>query len=558
MIKRTSLLLAGTALISGCSTFQAAHKANDKAIGAVKAAKAERGSFVSSSSQPYLVGAEVAAKKPESPLLKRQVNDKSLLPQSIQHIAGVITAQTNIPVEVTGMGSAADSGGNGSNGGKPAAGQNGKGNGSLPPPPAAFLRHASAPKRNAGSLPKIRVFYDGSLKGFLQKVDAKAGISSRVSGGAIVLFRTETKTFTIPSLPESTDSVSDIESGSGTSSAGESGGMGYAGGGAAMGAAGGVSGSSSNQSGGTTSIKTTLKTDIWKSLSRTAKTVAPGAQVAVNKALGTVTVTGTPEQIATVHQWVRGLDKSLEKQVAVTVKVYDVQLSHEQNYGFNPTVAFRNAAKTFGMSMTGAPVPQVLGGGSPMQFRSTILKTAKGDAGRLRGTSAAVQALATLGRVSTVFERSFTSLNDEEVPIQVGTKQEYPAESFSNLAANVGSSTGIIPGHVTTGFTGNFFPRIERNKVFLAARIKLSSLVNMQKIVSNGTQLEYPTTSHAEIDQTAALRSGSTLMITGYGKNSASNTHNGTGSPFMPALGGGADAQLKRNLIAIVVTARIL
>lgn len=321
---------------------------------------------------------------------------------------------------------------------------------------------------------------------------------------------------------------------------------------------GATSGAASGQSGGDTAIDTTVKTDVWKSLATTAKTVAEGARVAVNKSLGTITVTGTPDQIDAVHQWVRGLDKSLGRMVAVSVKIFDVQLTHEQNYGFNPTLAFKNSAKAFGLSLAGAPVPQLLGQQTPMSFAASILQTAKGDAGRFRGTQAAFQALATLGRVSQVYERSFIAMNDHDVPMQVGQVEQYPAESFSNLAANVGSSTGVLPGQVSSGFTADFFPRIVGNKVLLAISMKLQSLLRLETIVSNGVTLKYPTTSHTQIYQTAALRSGSTLLVTGYGEDDASNSHTGTGSPYLPILGGGADAQLKHSMIAVVVTARIL
>jgi hypothetical protein len=47
-------------------------------------------------------------------------------------------------------------------------------------------------------------------------------------------------------------------------------------------------------------------------------------------------------------------------------------------------------------------------------------------------------------------------------------------------------------------------------------------------------------------------------MVTGYQENDGDTTHNGVGSPYIPLLGGGADADLKKNLIAIIITARTL
>ena len=51
---------------------------------------------------------------------------------------------------------------------------------------------------------------------------------------------------------------------------------------------------------------------------------------------------------------------------------------------------------------------------------------------------------------------------------------------------------------------------------------------------------------------------GETLVLTGLRDQSTSMTNNGTGSPFMPLLGGGVDAQKKDTMIAVVITARLL
>lgn len=530
---RLVFLFGCTAMVSACSTFHAATQANDKALGHIKLAKAKAAgpAFVTVSSAPYLLGAEIAQPKAASPLLKLPVTYKSRLPATIRHIAGVITEQTGVPVEIGDTGGASL---------QDAVSYSGAGAGGLPPPPAALLRQTAD---TSSSLPRIRIWYSGPLKGLVDEVDAKTGLSSRISDGRLRFFRTETRTFDIPALPQTGDAKSEIQATSGST---EGGGLGSTVGGGVGSTAGGSSGTGS---GGQTSIKMESKTDIWKSLTATAKIVARGGQVVVDRSLGTVTITGTPDQVAGVREWVTGLGKSLERMVSVTVKVYDVQLSNEQNYGFDPTVAFRNAARAYGLTISGGSIPQVLGQETPGTFGATIL-----GKGHFGGTKLAFQALATLGHVSQVFERSFTALNNEQVPIQVGTNQQYPAESLATLAANVGSQTAVIPGQATTGFTGYFFPRIVGNKVLLAMNMKLQTLNDLKQI--NG--LEYPTTSHSVFDQTVALRSGSTLMATGFENSSASNTHNGTGSPYLPLLGGGADAQVKRNLIAIVVTARIL
>ncbi|MEB8513401.1 PilN family type IVB pilus formation outer membrane protein, partial [Acidithiobacillus ferriphilus] len=166
--------------------------------------------------------------------------------------------------------------------------------------------------------------------------------------------------------------------------------------------------------------------------------------------------------------------------------------------------------------------------------------------------------LATLGHVSQVFSQSRVTLNGEPAAIQVAQQTGYLAESQINQAANVGSTTGLIPGTVTTGFTGTVTPRVVGSRILLGMNMTISSLVNLKTVSSGGASIQVPTTTDTVVNQSASLRSGSTLMITGYKEADGNTTNNGVGSPFFAFLGGGGDAQVKKTLIAIVVSARSL
>lgn len=540
-----ALLLCATA-VSGCATYHKADQMDAKAKAKIADAQKHFPKVVNSTPAPYLMGPPVKVPKPQSPALHETVTLVSAQPLPLREIAGRVTDMTGIPVQVTGL-SVPDSGGLSSIPALPASDKAGKG--ALPPPPAELFNAAERRGGHSVHLPSLALRYHGSLRGLLNTVAARTGLSWRMRHGRITFFKIESRTFLIPALSGSTKSESKIIASAGASSS--SGAMG-------VGMGGEAGGSGTTSSTGSTSITNSATTDIWKGLKKTAQAVSGGATVTADASSGTLTVTGTPDQVSQVADWVHTLRDALGKQVAITVHIYNVSLSNEQNYGWKPTLAFKNAARAFGLSLAGAPVPAVSSGTTPFSFAASILNTAQGSAGEFRGTQAAVQALATLGRVSQVFSQSRVTLNGQPASIQNARQTGYLAESQISQSANVGSTTGLVPGTVTTGFTGTITPRVIGGKILLGMNMTISSLVNLKTVTSGGASIQVPTTTDTVVQQSAALSSGSTLMITGYKEADSNSTHNGVGSPYFAFLGGGADAQIKKTLIAIVVSARTL
>lgn len=103
-----------------------------------------------------------------------------------------------------------------------------------------------------------------------------------------------------------------------------------------------------------------------------------------------------------------------------------------------------------------------------------------------------------------------------------------------------------------------FLPKIVDGRILLGMNMTISNLVGIQTISSGGSSIQVPTVDSSTFQQSVKLKPGQTLLLTGYSQSQGSTTHNGVGSPYFPLLGGGADASLSRQMIAIVITARIL
>lgn len=415
--------------------------------------------------------------------------------------------------------------------------------------------------------------YSGTFKGFLDWAAAQMDVYWKYSDDKIVFFRTETKTFTLPNIPI----VSEMDSGISTNSQGGGigagsaapGGMGGAGqsissgsGGIGVGAgamgAGSMAGAGTSMSGGGyTTMTTSSKVDYWEAVEKTAKSVAgAGANVVVDKSFGTVTVTGTPMQISQVSQWIKGMTQVLSKQVGIEVKIYNVQRVTNDNYGFNPTLGMSLSAKNLGLSLQSAGAPTITSGSSPMQFGATILS------GPAQGSNIAVQALSTLGHVSQSFARSGVTMNGQMLALQSANIQNYLASSQTTTVVNAGTTTSLTPGSLVTGFTGAFLPKVSNGEIFIDFNLTISNLISLTTFSTgtgaNQSSIQIPQIASTTLQQVVGLKPGQSLVLTGFRAKEAQTSNNGTITPDNYALGGGVNSQDNDNILAVVITAKLL
>ncbi|WP_316157490.1 pilus assembly protein PilN [Cupriavidus sp. BIC8F] len=411
--------------------------------------------------------------------------------------------------------------------------------------PLAGGASASANGASMASALPLTLRYEGNFKGFLEVLEAHFGAWSRYNDGTVTFFRTETRTYMLPSLADSSSmngSITTSDSSSGSMSGASSNGSGAGGSGA------GRSGQSMNMS---------VEMKPWETLQQTAKAVAgASAEVVLDKNLGTLTVTGDPVQCDRVEQFVKSLAAMYGKQVAIDVQVYEVRVTREDNYGLNLSLAYQSSSGHTGVSFSSPSTPTISGSASPMNLGATIMS------GPLAGSKAVVQALSSLGNVSQVVSRSGVTQNGKVLALQTATLQDYVPQSQTTLAANVGSTSSIQTGTVTYGFTSAFLPKVVDGRILMNFDMTLSDLLPLQRFNAGGdanqTSVQLRTMPTNRFAQSVSLKPGESLVLTGLRNQKAATTNNGVGEPWMAALGGGVGATKGDTVIAIVISARLL
>lgn len=409
------------------------------------------------------------------------------------------------------------------------------------PLPVGFPGASATGAAPAGQITPSAPFtanYSGSLTGFMNLVAAYYGVSWKTNGASLRFYVLDSKTFRIAALPGDTRLSSSVDSGATT--AGSSGG----------GSSGGA-GATPTQSGTTTNSTGVgfSNLSVWSDIESSVKQMltARGKAIA-SPATGTITVTDTPSVLDRVAEYVAEQNKALNRQVSVNVRVLTVDLNEGENYGIQWDLVYQNlaAASPYAIGFkTAATTAEGVG--------TLLLSAPTTSASRFAGTNAMISALSTQGRVTELTSATVVTLNNQPVPVNIGRRVSYLASSSTSQTANVGSTTSLTPGTVSTGFSMTLVPHIiDGKELLLQYSMDLSSLLQMKTISSGGNTIEAPDVSTSSFIQRVRLDSNDTLIVAGFDQDNLSAVASGVGHPENTLMGN-RNGTTKRSMLVIMI-----
>ena len=147
---------------------------------------------------------------------------------------------------------------------------------------------------------RMLVSYKGSLSGLLDEVCSYFGVWWKYEGGEIYIYKYTTKTFTLYSLPTKPSMTSSVGS----------------------------------PTGGGTITSGVNNIDLWKNIVDAVKSMlGQGSSLVTDPLNGTLTVTATPTEIKKVAKFIHEQNVRLARQVAISVKVLQVEVDEEHGFG---------------------------------------------------------------------------------------------------------------------------------------------------------------------------------------------------------------------------------
>jgi type IVB pilus formation R64 PilN family outer membrane protein len=309
------------------------------------------------------------------------------------------------------------------------------------------------------------------------------------------------------------------------------------------GASSGISGYSGSSQSTTLSLKTSIADDIEQNV----KTMlSPVGRMALSRSTGMITVTDRPEILDQVGTYLDAENVNITKQVLLNVKVYSVTLSDKDNLGIDWNLIYKASNGNWNFNLENT-------------FQDAATNAISGQVGILdgsfAGSTAVVKALAEQGRVSVVTSPSVTTLNLQPVPVQVARQTGYLASIQTTNTPDVGSSTSLTPGTVTSGFNMDLLPFVmPNNELLLQYSINISTLIRLRAESSGDNSIQVPEIDNRIFSQKVRLRSGETLVLSGFDQTAEQGTKAGTGSSWNFLMGGGVNRDSTRDVIVVLIT----
>jgi len=408
----------------------------------------------------------------------------------------------------------------------------------------------------------VPVRYSGKLSGLLNYLSNRYNIYWHYKDRVITFYTKETRVFTIFSLPTKTSMNASLS-------------------GASMGDSGGGSGSAS------LSVDTNL--DVWATIEEGIKQVAGNdAKLSFSQPAGTITVTATPHIIRKVAAYIAGWNDKLSRQVAITVRLLQVTLSNSDNYGLNLDTVFQTKK---GRHIKGpATFSSQLAEGSGASLAMTILS----GNWTIMPT---INALSTQGKTRLLYTATATTLNNKVAPINVTTKENYVKEitvTRSGSSDNQSTDVDREVEELTYGMVINVLPRIlDQGRLMLMFSLSLTDLVGYDKSCdgssgdsgsSSGSEtntkegedsgsssdsesndgestqncVQLPKVTQTGFLQEVAMRSGNTLVLSGFERQTDNTNSSGVGKPKVGLLGGSAANESNRQVLVVLITPEVL
>jgi len=477
-------------------------------------------------------------------------------PLTLQEIAALVAEVSGIPVavapdvargvgvmrQIATAGGAGGGGGSGSAGGMTPLPLAGVGQQALPPGVLGAVFGGAGPAR-------MRVEHRGPLSGFLDRVASHFGVHWEYDRREIRLSHLMTRTFVVHALPADIGLVSRLD----VNNSGQA-----RGGGSGSGAGGGLAGGSSQQ------MSSEVRLRIWDDITRTVESiVGDEGKVEKSPATGTITVTAPRLVMARVARFMEAQNERLSRQVTVHVQLLSVDLSDGSD------VRLDLQALADGLVRQGVRLSLGTAGSlaNPLAPGVGVAVTQ----GRFDGTEAVIQALASRGRVSLRTATTVTTLNGVPAPVNVVNTRGYLAEVAVAQIPGIGNGLGggvqtsLRPGTVTTGFSLNILPRIDRDgqTLLLQFSMNISELVGPRDGFNeytspNGGSIQLPNINSRNFVQQAEVRSGQTIIVTGFERAGDTAERRGTLFPDFMGLGGVQAGTRSRTALVILMTPRIV
>lgn len=384
--------------------------------------------------------------------------------------------------------------------------------------------------------------YSGTVRGMFDQLARLTGFRYELNGSKVVWTEYVTKTFDVLFTPggESFRIGRDDQATQGAQPANA--GM--------MGASSQVN-VASDQGDTREYVNKTSKASVWGDLDKNIRALmTKEGTLMVSESMGTVTVRDRADRVELISELVNGINKNLGAQVLIKVRILEVNLSKDFQYGIDWNLVKTKADGVIKFSNT-IDLPSLASGLNP----ASLFFNLTDPNSSLSGSTALIKALGSQGDVSIVTQPEVVAVNNRVSKVQLTNQTGYLQSVSVTNTTDVGSQVALTPGVVTDGFTMYFLPRVINNRVALTVSTNISTLERINEVSSGDSMIQTPELNSRELYQNAVLNTGETLVLAGF--RQMKETKNDE-KVFGTALLGGRTSGKQRTELLFLITPVVL
>ncbi|EAN9574028.1 TPA: PilN family type IVB pilus formation outer membrane protein, partial [Escherichia coli] len=257
----------------------------------------------------------------------------------------------------------------------------------------------------------------------------------------------------------------------------------------------------------------------------------------------------TPDVLDSVQEIVNKRNNEMSRQVVLNVEILSIKKSSQEQAGIDWNAVFNDGH--LGLS---------LGGSFGDAAENVITSGVSIVDGKLAGSKAFLKALSSQGSVSVVTQNSAVTKNLTPVPMQIANQQGFIESVTTDSTANVGSSTSLNAATITTGFNMTLLPYIQPDSqnLQLLFSMSLSDKPTFEVFESGGSKAQTPNVDLKTINQTIDLKSGQTVILSGFQQSNRKTSKQGVITPSFFGLGGGVNSEDGDTILVVLITPNVL
>jgi type IVB pilus formation R64 PilN family outer membrane protein len=240
----------------------------------------------------------------------------------------------------------------------------------------------------------------------------------------------------------------------------------------------------------------------------------------------------------------------MTRQIAFEVQLYSVRSQDGSDFGIDWNLIYKKA----GELEIGFTTPKSLLSGEVGSGSATIIRPNN----NFNGSKAFLQAMASTNKVSLVTSQRAITLNRQVAPIAVTGQRSYVAESkvtTTGSGADANVSIERTVGSVTTGFILNLMPSVtDRNAMVLTVGLDLSELRALPSFGTDTNAIQLPEISATQFIQRVALRTGETLVLTGFEQVDNRMEQRSLDPSLPPVVGGSFTGNRRKDSLVFLIT----